>query len=83
MMIDYLIIILILIGSYKVLTINNKLNNLETNLLYKHIKTQNHLELFYQKLIQSNNIYDLKLLKNTINENDIRNLNIQNKVNIE
>jgi len=79
MMIYYLIIILILVESY-ILAINNELSNLEKNLLYTYINTQNDLELFYQKILQSNNIDDLKLLRNTINENDIGNLNLENKV---
>jgi hypothetical protein len=79
MMIYYLIIILILVESY-ILAINNELSNLEKNLLYTYINTQNDLELFYQKILQSNNIDDLKLLRNTINENDIGNLNLEHKV---
>ncbi len=73
---------LILIGLYSVLTINNELINFEENLLYKHIKTQTNLDSFYRQLIKSNKIDDLKSLQNIINENDIRNLNIEHKVNI-
>ncbi|CAF4284336.1 unnamed protein product, partial [Adineta steineri] len=46
---------------------------------YSHINTQNNLELFYQKLLQSNNIDDLKFIRNPINENDIQDLNVEHK----
>jgi hypothetical protein len=69
MMIYYLIIILNLVEKNKILAINNELNTIEKNLLYTHIKTINDLELFYQKILQSNNI--------------IQNLNLENKVNIK
>jgi len=69
MMIYYLIIILNLVEKNKILAINNELNTIEKNLLYTHIKTVNDLELFYQKILQSNN--------------DIQNLNLENKVNIK
>jgi hypothetical protein len=82
MMIYHLIIIFILVGSYSVLSINRELTNLEKNLLYTHIKTSNDLNLFYQKLLQSNDIHDLKFLRNIINENDLREFNIEHKVNI-
>jgi hypothetical protein len=82
MMIYYLIIILNLVEKNKVLSINNELNTFEKNLLYTHIKTVNDLEIFYKKILQSNNIDDLKLLRNIINSNDIQNLNFENKVNI-
>lgn len=68
MMIYYLIIILSLNEIYKVLTLNIELSNQEKNLLYTHIQTQNDLNLFYQKILQSN---------------DRKNLNLENKVNIK
>lgn len=80
MRIDYVIAILILVDVYQVLAINEELNHLEKNLIYQNLQTQNDLELFYRKMLQSNDIDDLKFLKNTIDENDIRNLNIENKV---
>jgi hypothetical protein len=80
MKIDYVIAILILVDVYQVLAINEELNHLEKNLIYQNLQTQNDLELFYRKILQSNDIDDLKFLKNTIDENDIRNLNIENKV---
>jgi len=67
---------------YSVLTINNELINLEGNLLYKHIQTRTNLDSFYRQLIKSNKIDDLKSLQNIINENDIRDLNVEHKVNI-
>ncbi|CAF0895566.1 unnamed protein product [Adineta steineri] len=79
MKIYYLVIIIILIDSSLVLAINIDLNNFEGNNLYSHINTQNNLELFYQKLLQSNNIDDLKFIRNPINENDIQDLNIEHK----
>ncbi len=80
MRIDYVIAILILVDVYQVLAINEELNHLEKKLIYQNLQTQNDLELFYRKILQSNDIDDLKFLKNTIDENDIRNLNIENKV---
>lgn len=82
-MIYYFIVILILGDLSKVLTDNIELSNIERNLLYTHIKTENDLELFYQKIIQSNDVDDLKSLSDIINENDIRDLNFENKVNMK
>jgi hypothetical protein len=83
MRIYHLVIILILVKSYQVLALNRELTNIEEHLLYSHIKVQTNLNLFYQKLIQSNNIDDLKSLRSIINENDIRELKIEHKVDIK
>jgi hypothetical protein len=83
MIIHSLVVILVLAELHSILTINIELINLEENLLYSHIKTKNDLDSFYQKLIQSNGIDDAKLIRNVINENDIRELNFEHKVNIK
>lgn len=71
-----IIIISILVDLSKVLAINNELTHLENDLLYKHIQTLNDLELFYTKIIQSNNINNLKFLSN----NDQNLTQVNNKI---
>ena len=76
----YQIILLLLFGSDLVFGVNDELSQLETNLLHQHLKTMNDLNFFYQQLIRSNDVDDSRLLHTTINENDIRNQNIEHKV---
>ncbi|CAM2726371.1 unnamed protein product [Rotaria socialis] len=78
-MIYYLVITLILLGSYTVLTYNNLLTNFEENLLHAHIKTKTDLDLFYRRFIESNSIDDLKVVQNIQHDNNIRDLNIKHK----
>lgn len=72
MIIYSLVIFIILVDLYEVLAINNQLIYLENHLIYQSIKTSNDLELFYQKILQSD---DLKFVNN-----DSRNLNRVNQI---
>ncbi len=65
-----------------VLTLNVKLNNLEENLVYSHLKNQINLKLFYEKLIESNGIEDQIGIRQKMTNEDIQQGNIENKVKI-
>ena len=82
MRIHYLVIILILADSYLVLTYNSVLTNVETNLLYKHIKTRADFDFFYQKIIDSNSINSATVMQNVHDENGNGKQSIEHKVNI-
>ena len=71
-MIIYSLVILILVDVYNVLAINHQLTSLENDLLYKYIQTPKDLELFYRKILQSNDL-------NFVN-NDTKNLNKVNRI---
>jgi len=85
-MISDLVIIIILIcllQFYSVLTIDNELIEIEENLLYSQVKTKSNLNLFYQKILQSNDIDDITRIHRIITLNDIQKLNLEHKVNKE
>jgi len=76
------IIWFIYLGKDSVLTLNIQLTNLEENLIYSHLKNQTNLKLFYNKLIESNGIDNLKDIHQKLTNEDIQKGNILNKVNI-
>ncbi|CAF0813565.1 unnamed protein product [Rotaria sordida] len=81
-MISDLIIIIIIICSfqfYSILTNDIKLIQIEENILYSHLKTSSDLNLFYQKLLESNDIDDITRIHRIITEDDIQQLNFENK----
>jgi hypothetical protein len=83
-MISNLVIIIILIyflQFYSVLTIDNELIEIEENLVYSKIKTKSKLNLFYQKILQSNDIDDITRIHRIITLKDIQKLNLEHKVN--
>lgn len=63
-----------------ILTLNVKLNNVEENLLYFYLKNETNLNFFYEKLIHSNGIENLKDIRHKITNEDIEKENFQNKV---
>ena len=82
-MISNLIIINTMICSfelYSVLEINNKLIQIEQNLLYLHLKAPSDLNLFYEKLLESNDIDDRTRIQPTITQDNIRQQNFEHKV---
>jgi hypothetical protein len=68
-------------GFHTVLTIDIELIEKEKNLFYSHLQTQSDLNLFYEKLLSSNGIDDIKTIQRAINQDDIRQLNLEHKVN--
>jgi len=76
------IFIFVYIVKDSVLTLNMKLTNFEENLVYSHLKTETNLKLFYEKLIKSNDVDDPKDVRQKINNQDIQDGNISNKVKI-
>jgi hypothetical protein len=56
------------------------LTQIEENLLYLHLKTQSNLSLFYQKILESNDIDDFTRIHHIITQNDIQQLNLEHKV---
>jgi hypothetical protein len=79
-------IIIIIIGisfrSYSVSTQNFELIQKETDILYSHIKTQPDLNVFYQKLLESNDINDPTRIHRIVTTNDPQLSNFEHKVNI-
>ncbi|CAF5040224.1 unnamed protein product, partial [Rotaria sp. Silwood1] len=81
-MISDLIIIIIIICSfelYSVLTNDINLIHTEENILYSHLKTPLDLNLFYQKLLESNEIDDITRIHRIITQDDIQQFNFENK----
>ncbi|CAF1414495.1 unnamed protein product [Adineta ricciae] len=68
-MIRLLTILLILIDSNVISTKNDRLNSLEENLLYSHLKDSTNLKLFYEKLIQSDE-HDKQQNQNQANDSN-------------
>ena len=82
-MISDLIIINVIICSfelYPVLAINNKLIQIEQNLLYLHLKAPSDLNLFYEKLLESNDIDDITRIQRMITQDDIGQQDFEHKV---
>jgi hypothetical protein len=74
-MISNLVIIIIIIcffEFYSVLTIDNDLIRIEENILYSYLKTQSNFTLFYDKILQSNDIDDIKRIHRIITQDDIQ-----------
>ncbi|CAF2515211.1 unnamed protein product [Rotaria sp. Silwood2] len=74
-----LIAFLVHIELNSVLTLNIELSRLEENLLYSHLKNQTNLKLFYNKLIESNDVDDLTYIRHKITDEDIKQGTIENK----
>ncbi|CAF2954609.1 unnamed protein product [Rotaria sp. Silwood2] len=74
-----LIAFLVYIELNSVLTLNIELSRLEENLLYSHLKNQTNLKLFYNKLIESNDVDDLTYIRHKITDEDIKQGTIENK----
>jgi hypothetical protein len=63
------------------LTIHSQLNDAETNLLYTHLNKFNDFHQFYAQLLASNGIDDMARLHHTITDDDIQQMNFEDKVN--
>ncbi len=82
-MISNLVIIIIIIysfGIYSVLTNDLKLIQTEQDLIYSRLKTRSDLELFYETLLKSNDLDDIKHIQHVVNQDDVRKLDLTDKV---
>ncbi|CAF3347643.1 unnamed protein product, partial [Rotaria sp. Silwood1] len=61
------------------LTNDINLIHTEENILYSHLKTPLDLNLFYQKLLESNEIDDITRIHRIITQDDIQQFNFENK----
>jgi hypothetical protein len=75
-----IIIVICLCEVQLIFTIDNKLIQIEENLLYTQLNTPANLNLFYQKLLESNDIDDLTRIQHIITHKDIEQLNLKDKV---
>lgn len=75
-----IIMILCAFEQYLVFTSDVKLLQMEENLLYSHLKTPADMDLYYQKLLDSNGIDDPTRLHRIVTEDDVRQLNLEQKV---
>ena len=84
-MIFRLIIIYFIICSlkfYSVLTINIKLIQTEEKLLYSYLKTQSQFKSFYNKLVEWNDIENIKRIHGNITHDNIEAINFEHNVSI-
>lgn len=75
-----IVIIIYLCEVQLIFTIDNELTQIEENLLYANLNTPSNLSLFYQKLLKSNGIDDITRIDRIITQEDIQQLNLENKV---
>lgn len=75
------ICLLVFIEKNAVLTLNVQLSNLEENIIHSHLNNQTNLKLFYEKLIESNGIDNIKDIRHKVTDEDIQKENFQDKVN--
>ncbi|UJR26498.1 hypothetical protein I4U23_007825 [Adineta vaga] len=73
------IITIYILEQYTVLTNDIKLSQIEENLLYSQLNTQANIKVFYEKLLQSNDIDDITRLHDIITLNDTQQLNLEHK----
>lgn len=71
------------IGSRSVIALNSRLARSEENLLYSYLKNQTNLQLFYEKLIRSNDVEDTAHARQVVTDDDIRQGTIEHKVSKE
>jgi len=76
-----IIIIICVFKGYSVLTDVTKLIQIEDNLLYSRLKTPSDINLFYQKLLESNGIDDITRIHRIITQDAVQQLDLEHKVN--
>lgn len=74
------IILIYLINISSILTLDNELSQMEENILYQQLNTKSNFNLFYEKILQSNDIDDIARIQNVITQEDIQQFNFENKV---
>ncbi|CAF1216935.1 unnamed protein product [Adineta steineri] len=68
-----------ILEMHSVLTIDIRLSNIEQKLLYSHLQTSSDLKLYYEKILESNNIDDITRLDRPITQNDIQRGDFEHK----
>lgn len=74
------LVIIIIVQIYSILTIDYELSGKEENILYEQLQTQSNLSLFYETILQSNDIDDITRIHRVITQDDIQQLNFEDKV---
>ncbi|CAF3672080.1 unnamed protein product [Adineta steineri] len=64
---------------HSVLTIDIQLSDIEQKLLYSHLQTSSDLKLYYEKILESNNIDDITRLDRPITQHDIQRGDFEHK----
>ena len=75
-----LILVIIILEQYPVFSNDIKLNSMEEDLLYSYLKTSADVRIFYEKLLQSNDIDDISRLHDVITQENIKQLDVEHKV---
>ncbi|CAF1011390.1 unnamed protein product [Adineta ricciae] len=74
-----LILVIITIERCPVFSNDIKLNSMEEDLLYSYLKTPANVRIFYEKLLQSNDIDDISRLHDVITQENIKQLDVEHK----
>jgi hypothetical protein len=73
-------IILLLLESYPIWTLNLNLKHLEDKLIYFHLYNKDNLDSFYKILIRSNGVDDGMHVRDILTNDNLRQNQLDNKV---